>query len=242
LNEGSTGFSQQRLVNGHNAIESTTGDAGEELAAKSIHDPAESTSAIALPGFDPQGGADARVEGGKDPNDISDVGLDSLFGDAGATGDLDFDFSSLTNDASSALVNNPLGEQAGNPPESGALGDAAPSQGDLDSLLPGLEGLVGAGDGATADAEADLSALGMGEAGTAPSAMGQSGADANPTMQQGSNNAASGHESEMPDASSFEAMYFISDDLNMGEGGLEANDDMAMGELGDFDDDWFKTD
>ncbi|KAL9122394.1 MAG: hypothetical protein Q9187_001045 [Circinaria calcarea] len=167
---------------------------------------------------------------------LRDANFESMFNDTELAGshdaiDFDLDFSNEANIDQDLLNDNPFGEMTSNSNDFSNLNTT--SNEDINTLLPGLENYVTASD--------DFSMLNM-----PPTASGFNHNAAKVTDNPSAAKVNSNMESIMgsaPIESSFDDMFFGSGDLEMG--GTDDNDmggDENMGNFGDFDDLWFKSD
>ena len=162
---------------------------------------------------------------------IKDIDFDSMFDDTVGDGsndniDFDMDFPTHVANSEALLGDDPFGT---NVSRGNVLNIPAGTTEDIDSLLPGLESFANATD--------DFAVVNIGTI----SASAESAMKAAPT----SKSAAKGADAPpdlLPPESNFDDMFFGSVDfaLEEGNGGGDGGDD--FGELGDFDESWFKTD
>lgn len=162
---------------------------------------------------------------------IKDLDFDSMFddtvGDEGGNVEMDFDmeFPTHAGNSEALLIDDPFAAN-GISGKTSAL-PAGPIE-DIDSLLPGLESFANATD----DFE-------MGDIGTT-SASAKSAVNTVPTSRPAVKSA-DGPPDLLPPESNFDDMFFGSVDFPMEEGNGGGNGDDDFGELGDFDESWFKT-
>ena len=161
---------------------------------------------------------------------IKDLDFDSMFDDTVGDGDndeinFDLDFPNHTVNSEALLSDDPLGANISG---KGSTIPTLPIE-DIDSLLPGLESFANATDDfamvniGTTSASADSAVKAI-----PTSRPAVKGADAPPDL--------------LPPESNFDDMFFGSVDFPMEEGNGGATGDDDFGELGDFDESWFKTD
>ena len=155
---------------------------------------------------------------------IRDANFESMFNDtqsAGADDSIDFgiDFGADNNMSQDMLNDNPFGEDF-------TTMNAASNE-DINTLLPGLENYVNAGDFSMIDVPPATSAF------SNPTATQITGTTA-PTAEMG------GGATE----SSFDDLFFSSGDIGMGGSGTggDMGGSENLGDFAEFDDQWFKTD
>lgn len=159
---------------------------------------------------------------------IKDLDFDSMFDDTvgdGGNDDMNFDmdFPTHAGNSEALLVDNSFAANAISGKASALPG--GPIE-DIDSLLPGLESFANATD--------DFAMVNIG---TTP-ASAESTVNAVPTAAK----VAEVPPDLLPPESNFDDMFFGSVDFPMGEGNGGGTGDDDFGELGDFDESWFKTD
>lgn len=163
---------------------------------------------------------------------IKDLDFDSMFddtvGDGGGNVEMDFDmdFPTHAGNSEALLIDDPFAAN-GIRGKTSAL-PAGPIE-DIDSLLPGLESFANATDDFTMVDIRSTSA----SAGSAVNMVPTS----RPTVKS-----ADGPPDLLPPGSNFDDMFFGSVDFPMEEGNGGGNGDDDFGELGDFDESWFRTD
>lgn len=164
---------------------------------------------------------------------IRDVNFESMFDDTAGGGnesDIDFDlgFPKYTANAQALIDDNPFGTETSNVDVSNM--PAATTEEDIDSLLPGLESFANAADDfAMMEMPPASTSAEDGTATTRTTLPATSTADVPPDL--------------LPPESNFDDMFFDSADFTMDDGNGGGHDgDEAFGEIGDFDDSWFKTD
>jgi len=164
------------------------------------------------------------LNGSQASGNVKDLDFDSMFDDTAGDGgkdemDFDMDFPTHAGNSEALLIDdsfavNAIGGKASGPIE------------DIDSLLPGLESFANATD--------DFAMVNIGTT----SASAESTVTAVPTAAK----SAEAPPDLLPPESNFDDMFFGSVDFPMGEGNGGGNGDDDFGELGDFDESWFKTD
>lgn len=162
---------------------------------------------------------------------IKDVDFDSMFDDTvgdGSNDEINFDLDFPTHGVSSEalLGDDPFGPNVNTGNASTIL--AATTE-DIDSLLPGLESFANA-----------IDDFAMGNMGTT-SVAAEGAVNAVPASRTAAKGANVPRDL-LPPESNFDDMFFGSADFPMGEGNGGGVDDDDFGELGDFDENWFKPD
>ncbi len=165
-------------------------------------------------------------------SDAKDINFESMFDDAVGNGnndEIDFglDFSNDAGNAQALLDDDPFSTGV-------SIGDvpavAAATTEDIDSLLPGLESF--------ANATGDFSMIDMPPASATVEAAVTTAPDTRPATTT-----ADVPTDLLPPESNFDDMFFDSADFTMGDGnGGGSGGDDVFGEIGDFDESWFKTD
>ncbi|KAI9878846.1 MAG: hypothetical protein M1830_010318 [Pleopsidium flavum] len=163
---------------------------------------------------------------------IGDVNFESMFDDSAGDGhdeeiDFDLDFPHDTDTAQALMDNNPFHTETSN----GNASNVHPATTeDIDSLLPGLESFANSAD--------DFAMIELPPASTTIENAGTTTPITRPSITT-----ADVPPDLLPPESNFDDMFFDSADFTMedGNGGGNGGDD-AFGEIGDFDESWFKSD
>lgn len=163
---------------------------------------------------------------------IRDVNFESMFDDTAAEDNndeinFDLDFPNDTGNAQALIDNNPFSTETSN---TDASNIPAATTEDIDSLLPGLESFANAAD--------DFAMIEM-----PPTSTSIENATMPTPVARRTTSTADVPPDLLPPESNFDDMFFDSADFTMedGNGGGTGGDD-AFGEIGDFDESWFKTD
>ncbi|MCJ1363824.1 hypothetical protein MMC16_002933 [Acarospora aff. strigata] len=163
---------------------------------------------------------------------MKDVNFESMFDDAAGDGTNDeigfgMDFPSGPGNAQALIDNDPFGPNDSNR-EAPTIPTATDE--DIDSLLPGLESFAHAADD-----------FAMGHLDTASTSV--ENAVTTDSISMPMTTTADVPPDLLPPESNFDDMFFDSANFTMEEGnGGETGGDDVFGEIGDFDESWFKTD